>query len=367
MERRARSVCADRASYIRFYKNRSKPRRTHSMFQHPQEVVDSEVKEEEESTRLSSCLNNNYNSQNNSSARSDAPISFLDRDQCPIEYFSVESDPLKRIDGNTLCDIMDGKFEHLYSKHIIIDCRFDYEYEGGHIDSAININTHSELEKMLSTEQINSNFPPLLIFHCEFSSHRGPLMAMHLRKCDRELNVENYPYLNYPNILILEGGYKKYFKNWSFRCIPEKYIEMNDKRHLESCERELDRFRRGSKQLNKTQSYASSKASKASKSTSNLNNSFNSQLGFNKLFINKNVHLRSIGDSQLNISYKYPKIESLQQKSPLKLGFTNSSLLSRDKNNNDEWELEDLDDIIVDVNVEDASSPTVNRKRSRIW
>ena len=37
---------------------------------------------------------------------------------------------------------------------------------------------------------------------------RGPMMAKHLRKCDRMCNYDNYPLLTYPDIAILEGGYK---------------------------------------------------------------------------------------------------------------------------------------------------------------
>ena len=29
---------------------------------------------------------------------------------------------------------------------LIIDCRFDYEYKGGHIKSALNINTPEDIE-----------------------------------------------------------------------------------------------------------------------------------------------------------------------------------------------------------------------------
>ena len=36
---------------------------------------------------------------------------------------------------------MDGKYNSKLEKYVIIDCRFDYEYLGGHIPGAININT----------------------------------------------------------------------------------------------------------------------------------------------------------------------------------------------------------------------------------
>lgn len=67
---------------------------------------------------------------------------------------------------------------------LIIDCRFDYEYEGGHIQGAINLSELADIEGRL----LNSPNPPepstsetpgpegktVLIFHCEFSAKRAP-------------------------------------------------------------------------------------------------------------------------------------------------------------------------------------------------
>jgi hypothetical protein len=62
----------------------------------------------------------------------------------------------------------------------IIDCRFEYEFDGGHIANAINLRTDEQVEKRFITNRPRSNSggtgsrSPILIFHCEFSSHRGP-------------------------------------------------------------------------------------------------------------------------------------------------------------------------------------------------
>ena len=57
-----------------------------------------------------------------------------------------------------------------------------------------------------------SDAPHVLIFHCEFSSERGPKMYRFLREQDRELNKDSYPKLNYPEVYVLEGGYKAFYE-----------------------------------------------------------------------------------------------------------------------------------------------------------
>ena len=57
-------------------------------------------------------------------------------------------------------------------KVIVVDCRFTYEYEGGHIKGAKNIRTLAQLGNFIETADQDS----LYVFHCEFSQLRGPTM-----------------------------------------------------------------------------------------------------------------------------------------------------------------------------------------------
>ena len=85
-----------------------------------------------------------------------------------------QPDSLPRITKQTLIDVLDGKYSRSYDQSIVVDCRFEYEYEGGHIDGAINYNDKESLASKLFQGQ-----PPcrtLLIFHCEYSAHRAPIM-----------------------------------------------------------------------------------------------------------------------------------------------------------------------------------------------
>ncbi|VEU23223.1 DEKNAAC104362 [Brettanomyces naardenensis] len=153
----------------------------------------------------------------------------------------------KRDGRDRLC----GQFDEL----VVVDCRFEYEYQGGHIEGAINVSSKSELEEAFFPDKV-INIPPLdfsnnshslLVFHCEFSSHRGPLMATNLRSWDRCLNRENYPNLYYPDIVILEGGYKKYYDRFIADNHIHSYVEMGDPQFKDECERGLDKLRRDNK------------------------------------------------------------------------------------------------------------------------
>lgn len=78
---------------------------------------------------------------------------------------------------------MDGGFSDTVGDYVIIDCRFGYEYEGGHITGALHCAKAEELgarfftpEALQSTKAGHSSKPPVYIFHCEFSQSRGPNM-----------------------------------------------------------------------------------------------------------------------------------------------------------------------------------------------
>ncbi|WEJ95590.1 m-phase inducer phosphatase [Yamadazyma tenuis] len=176
-----------------------------------------------------------------------------------IKYFTVESDLVPRIDSASFCDLINNKYTHQFDEIIVVDCRFDYEYEGGHIKNAINISDKQDLETRFIAQdsEYRSSQRYLIVFHCEFSIFRGPTMASHLRKTDRILNLNNYPHLSYPDILILDGGYKKFYESFKMYCEPQNYVEMKDTNHVKKCSSDLDKFRSFSKlkEHNRSNSY----------------------------------------------------------------------------------------------------------------
>ncbi|ORX84575.1 Rhodanese-like protein, partial [Anaeromyces robustus] len=139
-------------------------------------------------------------------------------------------DSLRRISATTLSKLLQGKYKGLYDEYHIIDCRFPYEYEGGHICNAKNINDPAELYNLFFNKKDYSK-NVIIIFHCEFSSERGPWMAQFFRKADREKNRFFYPRLHYPEVYVLKGGYKEFYNNYKEFCSPQKYVEMADSKY----------------------------------------------------------------------------------------------------------------------------------------
>jgi len=99
-----------------------------------------------------------------------------DAHELKLPHFIPTDEPgsLPRINHDTLIGVLNGDYDHLYDHTMLVDCRFEYEYNGGHIDGAENFNDKEELAKQLFEPAPSSN--KLLIFHCEFSKQRAPLM-----------------------------------------------------------------------------------------------------------------------------------------------------------------------------------------------
>ena len=81
--------------------------------------------------------------------------------------------------------LLDGHYDGQIDTFHVIDCRFDYEYNGGHIPGAININTTSGVEDFLLGLGATKPSPStsgdagkktILVFHCEFSVKRAPTL-----------------------------------------------------------------------------------------------------------------------------------------------------------------------------------------------
>ncbi len=211
-------------------------RRSLSMFEHPEDVMN-----REKSTMSTASL---------------PSITDIEPEHTPQLPHVVHDDrpgELPRISKETFVGVLDGKFNNHFEKLVVIDCRFEYEYEGGHINGAVNYNDKDKLSSQLF--DIEPTSKALLIFHCEYSAHRAPIMAKFIRNKDRAVNSEQYPKLTYPELYILDGGYSSFFQDYRPRCFPQNYVEMDAKEHAQACERGLGKVKQRSK-LIRAQTFA---------------------------------------------------------------------------------------------------------------
>ncbi|NXL38265.1 MPIP1 phosphatase, partial [Glaucidium brasilianum] len=146
---------------------------------------------------------------------------------------------LKYIDSEMIVSVLTGKFARFIKECVIIDCRYPYEYEGGHIKGAVNLHMEEDVEEYLLKKPIqpSENKRVILVFHCEFSSERAPRMCRFVRERDRLGN--EYPNLHYPELYVLKGGYKDFFLRCRSFCEPQSYRPMNH----EDFKEDLKRFR----------------------------------------------------------------------------------------------------------------------------
>ncbi|KAF6233035.1 hypothetical protein HO173_008791 [Letharia columbiana] len=210
-------------------------RRSLSMFEHPGDVM-----KQEKAAFSAACLD-----------------SIMDIDDPPrlrLPHFNSDEESLPRITKDTMVDVLDGKYGQCYDRSIIIDCRFEYEYEGGHIEGAMNVNDKERLATQLFESPPPNN--TLLIFHCEYSAHRAPIMAKFLRHKDRACNAHQYPKLTFPEVYILDGGYSSFYTDHKPRCYPQNYVEMGAQEHANACERGLGRIKQQRAKLSRAQTFA---------------------------------------------------------------------------------------------------------------
>ncbi|KAI5171498.1 hypothetical protein NEFER03_0820 [Nematocida sp. LUAm3] len=130
------------------------------------------------------------------------------------------SDGILRLPSSAVAELLQkGK------RFFLFDCRFEYEYSGGHISGAINAITQKDIQnifKELIEKRENSS--SIFVFYCEYSSVRAPKLATYFRNEDRKRS--SYPYLIFPNLYVMSGGYKNFYGEHPEFCKPCNYTPM---------------------------------------------------------------------------------------------------------------------------------------------
>uniref|UniRef100_A0A914HHY4 protein-tyrosine-phosphatase n=1 Tax=Globodera rostochiensis TaxID=31243 RepID=A0A914HHY4_GLORO len=175
-----------------------------------------------------------------------------------VEKPQVPHKAFRSIDANTLKILFDELTKEQFQRRfILIDCRYPYEYDAGHIWYSLNMWETSSIEEIFYPEdeerfgEIKARIP---IFYCEYSQKRGPKMALALREHDRKRNESHYPKLDYKQIYILDQGYRQFFMDkddkFSKYCTPQAYVQMWDLAYTEQ-RKCYDSHRRGKKRQRK--------------------------------------------------------------------------------------------------------------------
>ncbi|EGT30998.1 hypothetical protein CAEBREN_09297 [Caenorhabditis brenneri] len=166
--------------------------------------------------------------------------SIYDKSHLTVDYHlkaveTADSTCFRQIDSEDLKNLLLSHTEASFNaKYILIDCRYPFEYRGGHIKYATNFFDPNNIAELFYNEDDTVKHRRIPIFYCEFSQKRGPSMAEALREYDRYVHRNNYPNVSFPEMYVLHKGYRQFFKvgrtiNRSL-CFPDRYVEMYNDR-----------------------------------------------------------------------------------------------------------------------------------------
>ncbi|KAG3014547.1 hypothetical protein JG687_00013406 [Phytophthora cactorum] len=164
----------------------------------------------------------------------------------PTVYSSKHPD-LNVITPETVAKILRGEFMEQLAGFKLLDCRFPFEFGGGSLKGASSLCDPEEMEaQFFESATLEHCTRTALIFFCEFSANRAPKMLRHVRNVDRRLHADSYPELYYPELYLIDGGYKNCFDTLQHEiCAPSAvYVTMEDERFVEECRREFATWRR---------------------------------------------------------------------------------------------------------------------------
>lgn len=111
--------------------------------------------------------------------------------------------------------------------YVIVDCRYSYEFDGGHIATAVNCPPSEKL--MLMDWLFNHEYgvtrksPTVLVMHCEFSQCRAPRLATDVLREYLTLGINTGL-----EVYIMKGGYSEFYRHYRQWCDPMEYVPMYD-------------------------------------------------------------------------------------------------------------------------------------------
>jgi hypothetical protein len=153
-----------------------------------------------------------------------------------VESFVGPGESFPRISGATLSHLLNGGKPEL--QVTVLDCRYAYEFEGGHVADALHAPSFDKIKELISNMDGESR---VFVLHCEYSVQRAPhlYVTLHvetnpqrlklIRNWDRQVNSAMYPRLSFPHLYVLDGGYYNFWMQHKELCRGE-YVPMEDDR-----------------------------------------------------------------------------------------------------------------------------------------
>ncbi|EGT51532.1 CBN-CDC-25.2 protein [Caenorhabditis brenneri] len=138
----------------------------------------------------------------------------------------------RRIEASVLVDLLHTHSDEAFNaRYVLVDCRYPYEFNGGHIKHAINFYNRESVNTLFFDENKTPKHQKIPIFYCEYSQKRGPKMANALRVFDRSTNESAWPHCSFAEIYVLDKGYRNFFNTTRIHneilCIPNAFIGMD--------------------------------------------------------------------------------------------------------------------------------------------
>ncbi|KAG7378770.1 cell division cycle- protein [Phytophthora pseudosyringae] len=164
----------------------------------------------------------------------------------PTVYSSKHPD-LNVITPGTVAQLLRGEFDEHLAGFELLDCRFPFEFGGGSLIGATSLCDPDKMEaQFFVSTMLEHSTRRALVFFCEFSANRAPKMLRHVRNVDRKLHADSYPELYYPELYLVDGGYKNCFETRQLElCSPSAlYVTMDDERFGDECRHEFAAWRR---------------------------------------------------------------------------------------------------------------------------
>ena len=167
---------------------------------------------------------NKYRRTMGSSIISQSPDSEFIETMCHIDSalpsFYSQKNEMKYISLETLSMCIENQMNIM-----IVDCRYYYEYDAGHLKGALNLWTEELLFTTFPVENRKFHCNAIILFYCEFSEMRAPELALKLRKADQYFSSDGN--LLYNNIFIINGGAEALFQQMNHKCIGD-YLSMTN-------------------------------------------------------------------------------------------------------------------------------------------